>query len=440
MAGASLLALAIPGCGGGGGGLAALPVALAGTIDRSEIGGATLTVTSALQSGSPVGAGGDFATTTYPNRAILAAALDGGVKVRGLTTLFPPGRAGGTQIDAASTALTLAMMSPGAATNDPTEARTVQGQLQGLAAFGDFVTYLRANLPSQSLDVLVAQAQYQALLGAVLAAYGALSRATPTGRGLVPDPPASGLTLQVDDQKNLQQVVILVNYDSWRAVRLVRRDVDFNGVTLRLATVIGAMPGSTQTSWLHVFHPGTETGLLNFPVDFTHDQLAEYWMLGAGFGSSGFVALPTEIDAGFGEALARTFLASIHSPLFAFAGLISDSESALSVETKLRRVDATTIDGLVAAANDLGQDIDLNQLAAAGHAASFTNQFASPLLTALASAGVAVASDPSSMLAVLSATFSAANLTLLFEALQGAPSSTVVKVTSSGGTVGVGIG
>lgn len=178
------LALTLAGCGGGGnsGDATAMPEtritpqAVAGTLNAAEVGGAGLTIVSALAAPAAVGAGGAFTTRVSDVGAQLLLAQDAGGQVRGLGFTIPGarGRAAAPTIDAESTALSLLFLTPGIMALDPDEAAQRVDEVKALAAFAPFAAYLKTALAETTVTALKDYAQCATLENACLDEWFAL--------------------------------------------------------------------------------------------------------------------------------------------------------------------------------------------------------------------------------------------------------------------------
>ncbi len=308
--------------GGSGGG-----VAFQGTVNRAEVGGTVLSVSSIQAFNSLVNSDGSFeafASDTNPQLLFLTdtgdeairARDEGGVFagiLRGLAIKLP----GATvEIGAESTAIAMLFLTFPILTVDPVEAVQRFATLRDLPSFGAFRGFLAANMPSTSLLTLVSNSQLKNLRSACATEFlAAQAEAGPrTKLNLDNFFNEGGMDFKLlDGDPPLAPGLKFQNSGS-RFVSVVRQEVDGQGndvvppVRAELTDVVRFYPQSTNTmsglnmaSWgslffQSVFTPG-EANHRFTPNSKTKEVI--FWIEGPGRGEG--ETLPASIPVAMFE-------------------------------------------------------------------------------------------------------------------------------------------
>ncbi|MHB8764436.1 MAG: hypothetical protein ACYDA8_08910 [Deferrisomatales bacterium] len=268
---------------------------MAGTVNRDEVPLAGLRVISAWQAPVPVAADGTFTATASTEGAQLLFAVDGENRQRGLAIAIPG--AASPAFDAEQTALALLFLIPGILAVEPGEAEDRAAELAALGSFPAFVGYLRAAMPTRTLNEIAAEPEYAARLNACvdewyaahfLPARAARAHAQLDTRGL--------MRLAVLDDADPSRTKIRISNGAFRQVVIQRVDKGANGAITGNATV-GVLDGATAASWGTLL-AGTflDWATTTDTTDLRTSAVSEYWGVGIGFAQSDVPEVPLVID------------------------------------------------------------------------------------------------------------------------------------------------
>jgi len=263
-------------------------------VDRTTIGGSGLVVNSAWQQPANVAGNGDFSTASLRDAAHLLFVEDSAGAVRGITMAT---RGGGVQqgqplaVDAASTAMSLLMLTPGIATSEPGEASARAAELGALPAFATLSGLLGSRLPTAPVPDVVAQPDVSDALMACVNAWLA-TRAVPRGRGVSTGSPRGDFGVWVASQTPPHVTLSLKNA-GWRYLSIARRDLRADGSLRGAATDLTG-------DWGHFVEPCVAyslgsifTGTALAPsehsnlVQFGDVATYQYWARGPGWAAGG---------------------------------------------------------------------------------------------------------------------------------------------------------
>ncbi len=302
-----VLGLPLGGCGGSVAPPASripaiTPRAAAGTVDRTEIGGAGLTIVSALAEPAGVAGAGAFATRVSDIGAQALFAVDSSGELRGVALSVPGGAGAAARatlaVDAETTALGLLFMVPGITALEPAEANERIAELRQYASFPAFVAFLRQHLPTAGLAGLnTDDGEYQELYEACVLEWMENHPASDTAQAVaaaaklqVKSPDAAycaGMDVACpSDPATWPRAEVTISNGGWRFSDIRRRDL--NGATptgwTAVAGDLSSMQGVGGFTWGSLFtasfanaNAKTET------VDFATKTQAEYWVRGPGF-------------------------------------------------------------------------------------------------------------------------------------------------------------
>lgn len=244
-------------------------------INTDEIGGTGLILISAQDEKSPL-VKGTFNTVVSKIGEQFLIVKDASDKTRALTLSTPNlNSANVLNISVSTTATTLIFLSPGIITLDADEATIAIKKIQSLNSFSEFELFLKNNLKNRSLDEIVSDGNYDALLSKCLIEYEnnlKTKSATP-----------------ISETKNTFRFTFdgnsinLQNY-GFRFVNIVQRDLDLGNNELNSKSVFTEMHGAVPFSWGSFFtstnfDPTIEN--INFsPISKT--ATSEFWIIGPG--------------------------------------------------------------------------------------------------------------------------------------------------------------
>ncbi len=278
------------------------PLAAAGTVNTTEIGGTGLTVVSALSEPAGVAGAGAFTTQVSDIGAQALFAVDASGELRGLALSVPGGSGASARatlaLDAETTALGLLFMVPGITALEPTDASARIAELRQYASFTAFVSFLREHLPTEGLAGLNTDGgEYQDPYEACVLEWMGNHPTSDTVQAVaaatrlqVKSPEAAycaGMDVTCpSDPSTWPRADVTISNGGWRFADIRRRDLNGSTPTgwTSVAGDLSAMQGVGGFTWGSLFtasfanaNSKTET------VDFTTNTQAEYWVRGPGF-------------------------------------------------------------------------------------------------------------------------------------------------------------
>lgn len=348
-------------CGGGGGGAGGgastaplTPIQTTITtayINVAEIGGTSLKVLSAhdgaVSSKAMSAHSAVISSATSTNMFTVAVSIEGtqllsvvdsDIKLRALmlsvvnTATNIPAIA---TVDAISTATSLIFLTPGILTTDSTQTKTHIDEIQSMISFPALVNYLRLNLPTVTLDVIVLDVQYNTLLTACINEWlqnhplaiplkpkkgSAAAQAPSVGSYFTIDPIKADVRVNINQTVgNLQTVKFDISNFGARYINIYRRLIDSMGTPLMVSEVGVGIKGAVPLSWGSLLSGSvasptkiTESSTL----DFMQNDIGtvEYWIIGPGLQAS-VDTLPSEIPGGVGDVAYQTIVNYFIYPL-----------------------------------------------------------------------------------------------------------------------------
>ncbi|MFN8547073.1 MAG: SUMF1/EgtB/PvdO family nonheme iron enzyme [Candidatus Eisenbacteria bacterium] len=314
--------------------------AVAGSVDRTEIGGADLRVLSAWDS-VDVGASGDFQIQASTEGVQAHFLEDGFGHVRAVELSAPsPGRrestrsafAGELRFNAESTALGVLMLSPGLLTVNLAEAGTRRAALRSLPEFQGVLTALRPRLLEEPLESALAHEDVSAALQACVLAYlDTDTLRADDALGLPGRRQWEHVSSRVLSTDPLDRVMVEITNPEWRYLSIWRRDLDSAGHQVGAPVLLDAspriavsqsMPGARPMSWGSIFAwsvgaPATFTTTVDFS-EASEARRAQFWVQGLGLSPSAY-ELPAGIESRIRAAATQSFVHYAVLPTLAVA-------------------------------------------------------------------------------------------------------------------------
>lgn len=325
--------------GGAGGG-----VAVQGTVNRAEIGGANLLIQTVQKFNGVVDGQGGFTAMVggqVPQMVVVMENPNVSPQAEGLLTgplralsLFLPNNV--MDVGAKSTALAIVFMTYGIMTSDPAEALRRIDRIEKTPSFDQLVSYFRSELPTKNLFQLASENRLGPLRDQVLNEYRAAESAN---RKLTPEEFVKQGGMYWERQSpTLGPEGPVHNYEfenhAFRFVTLIRHQVDRNGVETVKPTLTdlegaarlpvksftgntGVMGGANAISW-GTLYAGTAFEAGGAVDSFRLHQNTEkvnYYVAGLGIGTQGNVPQSVrDFDVGT-SALANTAFFYMFLPL-----------------------------------------------------------------------------------------------------------------------------
>jgi len=309
-----ILLLPLTGCGGGSSGSdGQIPTeSVTGVVNRTEVGGDSLSVQSAWAEPCGVEAEGEFSTVVSQRGAQLLLATDDAGGTRALCISFPQSVGAGESdagllFDADSTAAAIVFATPGIMSSDPAEGQARLAEIRSFSSFDRLLQFLQTFLPTTSLEDLQAGAELDALVCDVVQEW--ISKHPIVSAAAIGVSRANGdVVIEVVDQSNPARTKIKLSNWGWRCITVRRRDLTVEGNTLNVTTcwddLCDAIGGAVPVSWGSLFMRDIgDPTVKDQTVNLTTSGVAkgEYWLLGPGYGPGGY-ALPADVSADATEA------------------------------------------------------------------------------------------------------------------------------------------
>lgn len=338
-----------------GGSQAAPTNSFKGQINLSEVSGDGLRMLSAFAEPAVVDNQGRFSTTVSETLAQLLVATDSSGKARalGLSLLGSPLSG---QLGALSTALMLCFMTRGIVTVVPEQAVQRLNQLQALSSFAALLSFVRQQLTSQTVEALVKNSNYSALLQAVVGDWATQNLVLPKIDAVEPTILNGFIGLEYGEEEPARNADLKIKNSKFRFVSVAHQNLNRNGEAVGepfLPTIqsvanppsdrslippaIGLSFGDIVT--LSVGQPteGFERlALTNAP----EVREITYYIYGPGLSRLGLESFPPEVETLFQSSKAFEFSVVFLGlgPLLNFAGPLTSNLSRFTQEL----VDAIT--------------------------------------------------------------------------------------------------
>ena len=315
-----------------------------GSLNKNEVGGESLKVSTIYRESAPVDSSGNFKTLASSQGAQLILTTDSKSHLRAMAISIPNFNFDNLIIDATSTGVALVFMTPGICTADPTKAINRIQQIKSLASFASLLSFLQGYLPTVALSDLISQDSFNNLLETCIREWYSGVASSLISLEILTGSPKGGFSVSLMNKQNLSATIIQLSNSAWRYVQVDRRDLKDN-VEQKVTnlTPIGPMGGAVPASWGSIL-----TGTLGSPtnmatsVDFsstTSQIVSQYWVRGPGF-ASGSDILPSSITDSPYDAWTASIIMYVLLPV---VNLIVGVEKAIdqavpAVETILNSV------------------------------------------------------------------------------------------------------
>jgi hypothetical protein len=248
------------------------------TINVSEIGGNGLELISSRDDDSPISKN-SFNTVVSKQGEQLLAITDENTNLRAFTLSNPSSSTTIMPIDASSTAKTLIFISPGISTLDPQEAASTINRISTLTAFSPFLSYLKTNLISHTLNDLVGEVLYDSLLSDCVEEYYQKFKVSIKGEEKGFNETKNMFSMNLNSANNMD----LKNY-GFRFVNIIQRDINSASGELKVNNVVPSMKGAVPLSWGSLFTL-TTADPASVSIEYTpyaNSSLSEFWVAGPG--------------------------------------------------------------------------------------------------------------------------------------------------------------
>lgn len=250
----------------GGGGVDTPTGGFQGRVNRSEVGGADLTVLSIHADPAGVsGAGGDFTTRVSQDGAqlLIVKGSDNSVRALGLSV---PGQ-DSLDLGALSTSLMSVFMVRGILTVVPQEAANRLSEIRALPGFAALEAFVRQQLPTSSVGQLFSDRTFQSLLQTVVEEWLGRNQVLPRSiEPVEPERATGNVGLDYPDLEPTAQSELRFTNRAWRYVSLYHQDLDesgaeippafpptLRGVALPEASPDNILPSANGVSWGSLF-------------------------------------------------------------------------------------------------------------------------------------------------------------------------------------------
>ena len=419
-----------------------------GRINLNEVSGEGLRMLSAFAEPAEADNQGILSTTVSQTLAQLLVATDSNGKVRalGLSLLGSPLSG---QLGALSTALMLCFMTRGIVTVVPEQALERLNQLQALASFNALLNFVRQQLTSQTVETLVQNPSYSALLQAVVEEWATQNLIQPKIDAVDPTILNGFIGLEYGEDEPARNADLKIKNSKFRFVSVAHQNLDRNGAAVGdaflpniqnvanppsernlIPPAIGLSFGDIVT--LSVGQPteGFETlALTNTP----EVREITYYIYGPGLSTLGLESFPTEVETLFQNSNAFEFSVVFLGlgPLLNFAGPLTSD---------LSRFTRALVDGITTLVSGLQDESGLFLAYSGGNSTDIAAAWSNFLL-GLAGAGAAlIATGPLAPAAGIAAGvllaqgigFSLGNLALVVDTTTKLPMRQKVSIQAPG--------
>jgi len=239
---------------------------VSGNVNMAQMGGSNLTINSATAAAAPIAKGGAFTTNISANGSQLQCVTDGSGIIWALA-ISNPSSADPLTIDATSTALALLMLTPGILTTTPSETTQRIGQLQALSSFSALESYLATNLPTTSLQDLLAQATLPQLISTCVSDWMNTSTSSAQNAHILATSTDGSFSANFTMMPivNPSSASVALTNSAWRFVQVARTPYDANVPQNQLLSPQFANTDSALPSALSSFIP-SNSGYIIGPV------------------------------------------------------------------------------------------------------------------------------------------------------------------------------
>lgn len=342
------------------------PIEVKASINTNEIGGSDLSIKSVYKENS-TNQNNEFSTIVSSKGTQLLFIYDNKQQLRGFTlSIITNNKPVVMQSDAKSTAISMLMMTPGILTTVPTETESVLNNFKNLKNLPKLIDFLKSNLPSKSLSVILGEAQVRNLLDSCILEYKQSFKSIVQKKKQVELLFERKFMFEIDQKVvNSKWSVDFANY-GWRYINIYRRDLGSQN-ELNVEPVLKSMGGAIPLSWgslffVHTVNNPTKDKDNNYNLA-TDVLKSEYWIIGPGFNNANKEIPPSSMNTEYYDALGQSI---VHYMLFPVIDLITGGATLVSSGSNLAlQVTKTVWNGVktsVSLSNVYQKDLDLISL------------------------------------------------------------------------------